>query len=188
MELDEPALVAAMAGRCDESAAPEIPDPDHALHGGPDVSRPRLVPARRVVPARRARLRRVRELLPSRSASNAVSARSWTAASSPFGMAWPSMSFASLSFSSVPPRLPARGASQTKTGSRRPSARGGGTRGAIFFGKKPETDGRSLRRKSCSPFSIGWVWLALAVNLEHCRVPIQDNRSRPAWHGKTQNS
>src|SRR5713101_5204955 len=59
MELDEPALVAAMAGRCDEGAAPEIPDPDRALHRGRDVARPRLVPARR------ARLPRVRELLAS---------------------------------------------------------------------------------------------------------------------------
>src|SRR6266513_763169 len=59
MELHEPALVAAMAGRCDEGAAPEVPDPDCTLHRGRDGSRPRYVRARR------ARLPRVRELLPS---------------------------------------------------------------------------------------------------------------------------
>src|SRR6266550_1084009 len=47
MELHEPALVAAMAGRCDEGAATNIPDPDRALHRGRDVPRPRLVRARR---------------------------------------------------------------------------------------------------------------------------------------------
>src|SRR6266852_584607 len=47
MELDEPTLVAAMAGRCDEGAAPEIPDPDCALHHGGDVPRPRLLALRR---------------------------------------------------------------------------------------------------------------------------------------------
>src|SRR6266851_8168137 len=52
MELDEPAPVAAMAGRCDEGATTEIPDPDRALHRGRDVARPRIVRARR------ARLRR----------------------------------------------------------------------------------------------------------------------------------
>src|SRR6266852_9021192 len=47
MELDEPALVAAMAGRSDEGAAPEIPDPVCALHHGGDVPRPRLLALRR---------------------------------------------------------------------------------------------------------------------------------------------
>jgi hypothetical protein len=104
MELDEPALVAAVAGRSDEGAAPEIPDPDYALHRGGDVPRPRLVPTRRLVATRRARLLRVREPLPGQVGEQ-QGERSRTAASSPLGIAWPSMSLASLSFSSVSPPI-----------------------------------------------------------------------------------
>src|SRR5258708_28017132 len=56
MELHEPALVAAMAARADETATPEVPNPDGAFHCGRGVTRPRMPRARPT------RLRRVGEL------------------------------------------------------------------------------------------------------------------------------
>jgi hypothetical protein len=99
MEIHEPALVAAMAAWADVGATSEVPHPDGALDGGRGVTRPR------VLPARPTRLGVSANFFLARSTSNAVRARSRTAASSPEGMAWLSMSFTSRSFSSVSPPI-----------------------------------------------------------------------------------